>query len=345
MRRGGETIGNGEQSRASHCQLIRIEDFEDSSTEGLFAQDVLSGLSNSPKSLPCRYIYDDEGDQLFREITEQPEYYLTRTEYSILRTHAADIAKHIGKGEFNMVELGPGDGGKARVLMERFSALDLMYRFVPIDICESSLEYIIEQSGKRLPGVPVDGLVADYNDGLVWLANSSTSRNFVMFLGSNIGNFEPESGKAFLSRLRRALKPGDLVLIGFDLKKDIEILNRAYNDELGITDRFHLNLLRRINNELGGEFELDTFEYSGSYNAASGAIESYLVSNVDQTVNINALDRSFSFKAWEPIQTECSRKYTISEIDEMATEAGFSLVENFIDQRHFFIDSLWRIDK
>jgi len=324
--------------------LIRIEDLDRASNGDQFAQDVLAGLSGSPKSLPCKYIYDDEGDRLFREITEQPEYYLTRTEYSILRQHAVDIAEHIGEGEFNLVELGPGDGGKARVLMERFSASGLQYTFVPIDICESSLEYIIEQSERRFAHVPVDGLVADYHDGLEWLANSSSSRNFVMFLGSNIGNFEPDDARRFLRDLRKALHPGDLVLIGFDLKKDIETLNRAYNDELGVTNRFHLNLLRRINIELGGEFELDTFEYSGSYNAATGAIESYLVSNVDQTVHVQALDKVFAFKEWEPINTECSQKYTESDIREMAKTSGFSVVENYGDSRDFFIDSLWRID-
>ncbi|UCC93218.1 MAG: L-histidine N(alpha)-methyltransferase [Thermoplasmata archaeon] len=321
--------------------MIRIEETEGTCGSEQFAEDVLTGLSAFPKSLPCKYIYDGEGDRLFREITEQPEYYLTRTEYSILLENSGRIAARLGEGPFNMVELGPGDGGKARVLMEEFSERGLEYRFVPIDICESSLEHIIERSEKLFSDVPVDGLVADYHDGLSWLARSSSCRNFVMFLGSNIGNFEPEAAMSFLKNLREALRPGDMVLIGFDMKKDFEVLNRAYNDERGVTDRFHLNLLGRINRELGGRFRMDTFEYSGHYDPSSGAIKSYLVSNTDQTVHVDGLGTSFSFRAWEPVHTESSYKYTPSDIEEMAEGAGFRIVEDYTDPNGFFVDSLW----
>jgi L-histidine N-alpha-methyltransferase len=259
-------------------QILKSEDIEVSDSHEAFALDVLLGLSQDPKSLPSKYFYDEQGSKLFQQITELPEYYLTRCESEILHGKKKEIAQLIDNNQFNLVELGAGDGRKTKILLQHFLAAGLDFRYVPIDICEAAVKGLIGGLDRHLPELSIEGLVADYCDGLEWLSTMNGDRNVVLFLGSSIGNFSHDEAREFLHSLWNALEDGDYLLIGFDLKKDIQLLERAYNDSRDVTAQFNLNLLRRINRELGGDFNADQFQYHSFYNTLSGAIESYLIS-------------------------------------------------------------------
>lgn len=311
-----------------------------------FALEVLVGLSEVPKRLPSRYFYDDSGSDLFRRITDLPEYYPTRCEHEILERHKADILALTGDGPLNLVDLGAGDGRKTRVLLEHFAQAGKDFRFVPIDISEGAMRTLVDSVRAHTPDVDVEGLVSEYFEGITWLGDATPDRqNLVLLLGSNIGNFSKPQSRAMLLRLWEAAKDGDLVLIGFDLKKDIEVLLDAYNDPAGVTAAFNKNLLRRINEELGGDFDLARFRHFSTYNVFSGAMESYLVSLEAQTVSIEELHTSFSFESWEPIHTEYSYKYLLSDVEALAAHAGFVIEANLFDERGWFLDSVWRVKK
>jgi L-histidine N-alpha-methyltransferase len=326
-------------------QVLRAEDVPVSESHGTFALDVLIGLSQKPKFLPSKYFYDEEGSKLFQQITELPEYYLTQCESEIFQNKKGAIAGLIGGNEFNLVELGAGDGRKTKILLEQFLKEELDFRYVPIDICEAAVEGLISGLDKHVPQVPIEGLVADYCDGLKWLSTMNGYRNVVLFLGSSIGNFSYSEAREFLYGLWNALEDGDYLLIGFDLKKDIQILERAYNDSQDVTAQFNLNLLHRINRELGGNFDADQFQHYSSYNALSGAMESYLISRQKQVVDIGALNQSFPFEAWEPMHTEYSYKYLESDIASLAEETGFTIVAQLMDSKRYFVDSVWEVSK
>jgi uncharacterized SAM-dependent methyltransferase len=197
----------------------------------------------------------------------------------------------------------------------------------------------------RFSKLDVNGIVGEYFDSLSWLSRDQKRRNLVLFLGSNIGNFSRVQTRVFLRQLWEALNPDDLVLIGFDLKKDIDLLLDAYNDAQGVTAAFNTNLLARINRELGGEFDLPRFRHYATYDVHSGAVESYIVSMVKQTVAVRAVRTSFEFNAWEPIHTEYSYKYLQSDIESLAQATGFEIVGQYHDSKRWFTDSLWRVVK
>jgi dimethylhistidine N-methyltransferase len=337
----------GKEKTMARQTLRILEPMVEGEAEGRrqFASDVLHGFFRTPKSLPSRYFYDEEGNRLFREIMNLPEYYLTDCELEILERHRERIAGHLGKGPFNLVELGAGDGTKTRVLLDHFCSRGLDFHFVPIDICQPALVQLVERCGREFPGMPTEGLVAEYFNGLSWLSGLRGRRNVVLFLGSNIGNFTAPDARVFLRSLWNSLNDGDLALVGFDLKKDIEVMMRAYNDPQGVTAEFNLNLLRRVNRELGGDFRIENFQHYSTYDVLSGAMKSYLISRKRQTVSIDALSMRFSFEAWEPIHTEVSNKYLPKGIASMAEETGFKVVDEIRDRRSYFSDSLWRVHK
>lgn len=311
-----------------------------------FALEVLVGLSEMPKRLPSRYLYDDHGSELFRRITALPEYYPTRCEHEILERHKGDILALTSDAPLNLVDLGAGDGHKTRILLEHFLKAGKDFRYVPIDISEGAMRTLVESVRRHTPDVRVEGLVSEYFEGITWLGDVEPDRqNLVLLLGSNIGNFSKAQSRAMLLRLWEAANDGDLVLIGFDLKKDIEILLDAYNDPAGVTAAFNKNLLHRINVELGGTFDLDRFRHFSTYNVFSGAMESYLVSLAAQSVSIEALHTSFSFDSWEPIHTEYSYKYLLSDVEALAAHAGFVIEAQLLDSRGWFLDSIWRVKK
>jgi dimethylhistidine N-methyltransferase len=276
---------------------------------------------------------------------ELPEYYLTDCETEILQNHTDKILKIIGKQRVNLIELGAGNGEKTRILINGLVKNKVDFTFIPIDISPSAIKTLIKTIKKQIPGVKIKGLVSEYFKGLRWLSNLNKSVNIILFLGSNIGNFEPSEADVFLSSLWNACNHGDYVLVGFDLRKDIKLLLKAYNDSKGITAQFNLNLLRRINRELGGNFNLKAFKYYSTYNAHLGAIKSYLISQKKQTVVIEELNRMFYFRPWEPIHTESSYKFLIDDIENLARRGGFEVRKNFLDSRRYFVDSLWQVKK
>lgn len=295
--------------------------------------------------MPCKYLYDEEGSRLFKEIMELEEYYPTRCETEIIERHKGDIAAALGSQDFNLVELGAGDGAKTKILLKHFLETGLSFRYAPIDISESALLGLKDDLKKEFPGLIVQGLATEYFEGLRWLAQSMRRANLVLFLRSNIGNFAPQESRKFLSSLWNAANDGDLLLIGFDLKKDLGTILLAYNDPLGVTARFNINILRRINDELGGTFDLANFEYYSTYNPRSGAIESFLISRKKQSVYIDLCGRAFSFAGWEPIHTESSYKFDRGEFSRLAPESGFEAASSFCDSRRYFVDALWRVRK
>lgn len=312
---------------------------------GDFASDVDDGLSRPQKSISSKYLYDAEGDRLFQRIMELPEYYLTRCEYEILRDNRDRILLLLGGGQINLVELGAGDGKKTFLLLEHFLERGLQFRYVPIDISESAIQGLIASCCDCYDQMAVEGLVAEYFDGLKWLASQNQRRNFVLFLGSNIGNFTRAETELFLRGLHDALNDGDLVLIGFDLKKDVNRIKDAYDDSQGVTAQFNLNLLSRINRELGGDFKLNQFEHHCIYNEQMGVIESYLVCNKRQDVRIESLGKTFCFEEKEPLHVEYSHKFSEEDVAQLAQNAGFRVVEQFYDSDRLFVDSVWQVIK
>jgi dimethylhistidine N-methyltransferase len=311
-----------------------------------FATDVLVGLSISPKSLPCKYLYDTEGSRLFQRIMELPEYYLTRCEFEILSYYRQRLAAMLRGKPFHLIELGAGDGRKTKLLIECFLGRELRFKYVPIDICREAIGGLINELGACYPSLDMEGLVCEYAEGLDWLSDlNGKAVNLVLFLGSTIGNLTHSEARVFMHNLWKALNPGDYVLIGFDLKKDIRVMNLAYNDSRGITAEFNRNLLRRINRELGGDFDPARFSYFSSYNVRCGAVESFLVSREKQDVHLAALKTRISFEPWEPLQTEFSHKYLESEVEAIALETGFYPIEHALDSRGYFMDSLWQVRK
>ncbi len=292
------------------------------------------------------YLYDKRGSELFQRITELEAYYLTQSEQEILSGCREEICESLPRQSFNLVELGSGDGRKTMSLIECFMRKQFDFEYITLDISAESVDGLTLSLEEMFsPVLKVTGIIAEYFDGMKWLASKNGSRNLTLFLGSNIGNFDRMAARRFLHCLWDCSRPGDQLLIGFDLKKDIEVLNRAYNDPEGVTREFNLNVLDRINRELGGEFDREKFFYYGSYQVATSAVESYLVSTKKQEVFIRELDAVFSFEAWEPIHTESSFKYLETEIARLAAETGFEVCKDFFDTRRYFVDSLWKVVK
>jgi L-histidine Nalpha-methyltransferase len=312
-------------------------------TNTAFAQDVLAGLQQSPKKLPSKYFYDQRGDALFQAIMHMPEYYLTNCELEIFETHQSDILSAIGFEAFQLLELGAGDGYKTKVLLRHFLEQSAEFEYRPIDISPHVLADLEGGLREELPSLQIRSVAGDYFEVLHQLRTASKLPKVVLFLGANIGNYTEEQAVSFLSALTKELNAGDKLLIGFDLKKDPEVILQAYNDPAGVTAAFNLNLLRRINQELGANFDLQAFRHWESYDAVSGAARSALVSTKEQHVFIRALNRSFHFGAWEAVRVELSQKYALSELAELAERTGFAVEQHFFDRRQYFVDSLWRV--
>jgi dimethylhistidine N-methyltransferase len=330
----------------SSYRILSQKDFEKGANpEHKFCSDILIGLSKTPKELSSRYFYDEKGSQLFKKIMDLPEYYLTECEFNILKTHKGEFSRFMGKEAFNLIELGVGDGRKTFLLLDHLLQNGCSLRYIPIDISESAMKTLTQNITRQFPDLDMEGIVVEYFDGLKWISQMGTRKNLVLFLGSNLGNFNKTQSQVFLYNLWNALNKDDYVVIGFDLKKDIELMLGAYNDSQGITSEFNLNLLRRINRDLGGNFDLSKFRHYSSYDVFTGAMESYLVSLEKQTVFIKAIGQSFYFEAWEPIHTEYSYKYLESDIEELASVTGYVIEKQLYDSKKYFVDSIWRVEK
>lgn len=316
---------------------------ETTATLSIFAQDVHTGLTTSPKCLSSKYFYDETGDQLFQSIMRLGEYYLTRSEYEIFENQKEKILKgFLGNGgSFNLIELGAGDGTKTKVLLKHFTERGVDFSYSPIDISQHVLDLLSDDLKKSIPKLKVNAIQGDYFDALTKLNQNNFQKEVVLFLGSNIGNFSNGSASKFLKRLGDNLGSGDMLFIGFDLMKDPNIILSAYNDQLGVTKAFNLNLLNRINVELGADFDLESYDHFPTYNPITGETRSYLISMKKQEVFIEATGETYSFDAWEAIHTEVSQKYSPKMINQFADQAGFKVVKNFMDGNNFYVDSLW----
>lgn len=309
-----------------------------------FANDVRDGLSSQPKKLSSKYFYDNRGSELFQKIMALPEYYLTDCEYEIMDSFKGEMLHYFtqdGK-PFDLIEFGAGDGLKTKILLRHFTEQAANFRYLPIDISAGALKELEGTLRSEFPKLALEPQHNDYFGALEQLGTSGDRQRIVLFMGSNIGNFKDNEALHFLKQLRSNMGTGDLLLIGFDLKKSPELILAAYNDAAGVTREFNLNLLKRINRELDGNFVIDQFEHRPSYDPETGEARSYLMSKVAQEVHIGAVDQAFSFAAEEPIHTEISRKYDLAQIHYLAMEAGFAPETDFTDHRNYFTDSLWR---
>lgn len=309
------------------------------------AKDVLAGLSSTPKYLSSKYFYDARGSKIFSDIMHMPSYYLTDCELEIFQLHKQDIFLDFvsSTAKFELVELGAGDGLKTKILLTHFLNQNARFTYTPIDISEPAIKNLIIDINKELPEISVNGLVGDYFQLFEEINNYGQTKKILLFLGSNIGNFNSIETLNFLNQLKEVMHKNDLLFIGFDLKKDPEIILNAYNDEQGLTADFNLNLLQRINNELNANFDLESFKHHEIYNPQSGCAKSYLISKIDQEVHVQNLNQSFHFKKWESIFMERSQKYDMDMIQSLAKNSGFEIVRNYYDQRQYFVNSLWKL--
>jgi dimethylhistidine N-methyltransferase len=299
--------------------------------KGNFREEVLRGLSKSPRELPYKFFYDKRGAQLFRQICELPEYYITRTEMEILRVHGADIANALGS-EIELIGFGTGAGTKTRILLEELRDPRV---YVPIDISKDQLERSAARFREMFPTLQILLVCADYLEPFeLPLPRQLSSRSIVYFPGSTIGNFEPEAASEFLERLVDLAGEGGGLLIGVDLQKDRHIIEAAYNDSAGVTAQFNKNLLARINSEVGGDFDLDQWQHLAIYNEAEGRMELYLLSKIEQSAQI--ADRVFHFRAGEHILTEYSYKHTVPGFIALAHDAGFRFEQVWTDPARWF---------
>jgi len=309
-----------------------------------FAEDVLAGLSSTPKRLSSLYFYDDEGSRLFMQIMELPEYYLTRAEFELFTKQKDAIYDGFtdGADAIDLIELGAGDGTKTAVLIKHFLKKGLNFNYSPIDISQEANDALSETFHARFPELQIAPHTGDYFKILGSLKGESERRKVLMFLGSNIGNFSREKALDFFRQIRSVMNADDRLFIGFDMQKDPRVIVRAYDDSQGITAAFNLNLLTRINRELGADFDVNNFSHYAQYRPVECAARSFLISREKQSVTINALNRTFDFEQWEPIFMEISQKYTASMIEELAAESGFEIAVTFLDNENFYCDSLWR---
>lgn len=304
------------------------------------ADAVQTGLTQTPKRLPSRFFYDAAGSRLFQAIMHTPEYYLTRSEYEILDTYKADLLRLFSPDQrpFDLVELGAGDGLKTKILIGFLAEKRVDFAYAPVDISADALQGLVADIGQQWPDLRLNARHDDYFNALEQLSGETDSRKVVLFLGSNIGNFMPAEAVIFYRRLNDVLRPGDLVLTGVDLQKHPAVIHAAYNDQQGLTRAFNLNLLRRINRELDANFDLDRFDHYEVYNPETGEARSYLVSQQVQTVSIGALDMAVPFAEGEIIHTEISRKFTRTQIEELARQTDFAVTGWFTDSKSYFVD-------
>jgi L-histidine N-alpha-methyltransferase len=305
-----------------------------------FARDVRKGLTDHPKHLSCRYFYDADGSYLFEAICALPEYYVTRAEREILQARAVEIVAPFTRAPA-LVELGSGSAAKTRLLIEAFLRRHPTLLYVPIDISRVMLEQSARQLLDDYPGLGIMAIAAEYREGLQRLQAVVAGPRLILWLGSNVGNLHRPEAVRFLQEVRGTMTASDSLLVGIDLRKDRAVLEAAYDDAQGVTAEFNLNVLARINRELGGHFDLDSFAHRAVYNEEPGRIEMYLISKKEQRVPIDTLALDVTLSAGEPIHTENSYKYSPAEIASLAGDAGFRIASQWLDaQRRFSVNLL-----
>ena len=302
--------------------------------EKSFADEISFSLNQHSKFISPKFFYDKKGSELFEKICELPEYYPTRTEINILKKLKGELPLYLD-GSFRLVELGSGSSVKTRLILDILNQVQDKIEYFPIDISE-----ILTESSALLQrdynDLHITGIIDTYECGLEFLKNYDDKKNLIIFLGSSFGNFTSDEGKEFLEKINSTMKDDDLFLIGLDLVKNKIILENAYNDSQGITAKFNLNVLSRINDELDADFNLNNFTHCAIYNENDQRIEMYLKSLVNQSVIISKVNISLTLKKNELIHTEHSHKYKLSQIRELMHQTGFDIKNTWLDENNHF---------
>ena len=302
--------------------------------EKTFADEISSSLSNSSKYISPKFFYDKKGSDLFEQICTLPEYYPTRTEIKILKNLQNELQGHLDKS-FRLVELGSGASIKTRLILDVFASFQDKIEYFPIDISE-----ILTESSELLladyENLHITGIIDTYEGGLEFIEQYDDKKNLIIFLGSSYGNFTPSEGKVFLKKISSILKNEDLFLIGLDLVKDKDLLESAYDDSQGVTSKFNLNVLSRINDELDADFVLENFTHVAKYNEKEQRIDMYLQSLVNQSVIISKSNISVELKQDELIHTEHSHKYSVPQIKKLMEDSGFEIKQIWLDDKKHF---------
>jgi len=304
------------------------------STTVTFAEEICKSLQEPKKSISPKFFYDENGSKIFDEICSLPEYYPYNSETEILQTLEKKLLPYLSN-EFHLVELGSGSSVKTRLLIDILFKSQKHLQYFPIDISE-----ILDQSAKNLcadyPNLTVTGVVDTFENGLDFIEHYDDKPNLITFLGSSFGNFNHNEGMKFLQKINNLMKSDDLFLIGLDLKKDQNVLHSAYNDSQKTTAKFNLNVLKRINDELGADFNLENFEHHAIYDEEKGRIEMYLRSLSEQSITIPKSDLSVTFSKDELIHTENSHKFSIHQINSFLKESNFEKLEIWFDSKNYY---------
>ncbi|MBW4646348.1 MAG: L-histidine N(alpha)-methyltransferase [Goleter apudmare HA4340-LM2] len=320
-----------EQKENSRLSWMTLTDTITSVDQGT---DIIQGLTQAPKTLPCRYFYDDRGSELFEQICDLPEYYPTRTEQAILETYALEIAQMTGS--CNLIELGSGSSRKTRLLLEAYSQFSQDLQYCPIDVSAGILKTTALDLLRQYPNLKLCGLAGTYEQALAQLPLAELENRMLIFLGSTLGNLDDQQCHKFFTQVQQALKPGEFFLLGVDLQKPIEIVTAAYNDSEGVTAAFNLNILQHLNQRFQGNFDLDKFAHLAFYNSLENQIEMHLKSLKTQTAVLENLDFEVSFQQGETIRTEISRKFHLPTLISTLEKHAFEPLQIWTDSQAWF---------
>ena len=309
-----------------------------------FKREVTEGLTHFPKRLSSKYFYDKKGDKIFQDIMAMPNYYLTGCEFEIISENIFTIGELFRdrKNGLDLIELGAGDGKKTKVLLKYMVENNFNFIYKPIDISENAVELLSNNLADEMPTLNIDAEVGEYFEVLERLKGFNKRKKVIMVLGSNIGNLQHPKAIEFLSKLKDAMLPEDLLFIGFDQKKNPQTILDAYNDETGITEAFNKNILTRINRELGGNFEIENFKHWEVYDPETGTAKSFLVATKAMKVTIKELPLTVNFEQWETIHTEISQKYDDKTVSWLAEEAGLTIETSFTDGNEYYKNYVFR---
>lgn len=305
-------------------------------------QDILKGLSSSPKILSSKYLYDDKGSQIFDQICELDEYYATRTESALLKKHAGEVIDLVKPD--NIIELGSGSSLKVRFLLDACGDKNIDCQYCPMDVCPQAVESMAGTLGKMYPWLKILALTGDYSKGFETIDFPKGTRNIVLFMGSTIGNFPQDEAIKFLKQVRQMVGENGLLLMGMDRIKDQDILHAAYNDAQGLTAAFNLNALQVVNEQMDADFDLDRFQHKAFYNEPQKQIEMHLVSEEKHSVYLKSVDTHIHFEVGETIHTEVSRKFSDDAIEALFRESGFSIVKHYTPDNQYFSLVVGKVD-
>lgn len=312
-------------------------------TPTAFEKEVMQGLSSYPKKIASKFIYDERGDELFQQIMSLPDYYLTNCELNIIQDNCKNICAEFNDEQgFDLIELGAGDGKKTKVLLRELSKQEVQFSYLPIDISQNSLTELHKDISLELPKIDMQPQQGMYFDVLKELSQYQKRKKVILVLGSNIGNLSHPEAIDFLQQISESMHPQDLLFMGFDQKKDPEIILKAYDDPSGITAAFNKNVLARMNTELHADFDLSKFKHWETYNPETGTAESFLISLEKQEVRLEKLNLKIEFKQWESIHTEISQKYDDGIVEWLAGEANLKIEYSFQDEKGYFKNYIFK---